>query len=205
MNLKDINDNPLSKRWKERYSSQPEEIQMALDELYNKNSKQYQLKLIKRKRIEPSDGDIFVLSPREGIYYFGKVLVGCIKHKSNDTFIDSKSLVFIFNTPSSELTFEDYFKDYNNLLISPVIVDSSYWKQGFFYTIGKETVTDEERSIDYGFYSIGKMKFFKENGEEIENTPKLLGTYGISTITGVAYQIEQEIIINPDLLKIKKK
>jgi len=41
----------------------------------------------------------------------------------------------------------------------------------------------------------------KEDGRELMHQPQILGTYGIVTITGIARNIEQELIINPDLLK----
>jgi hypothetical protein len=53
-NNKNINDNPLSRRWKKRYDEQPSDIKKRLDELYNQSSIQYQLKVIKRKRIMES-------------------------------------------------------------------------------------------------------------------------------------------------------
>ena len=35
---------------------------------------EYQVKIIKRKRIIPQKGDVFVVSPREGMYYCGVVV-----------------------------------------------------------------------------------------------------------------------------------
>jgi len=52
-NLKDINNNPLSRRWKKRYNEQPSDIKKMLDELSNQEFVQYQLNVIKRKRVIP--------------------------------------------------------------------------------------------------------------------------------------------------------
>lgn len=43
--------------------------------------------------------------------------------------------------------------------------------------------------------SIGKRKFFDEYGNDIQEEPSILGTYGVATISGVAYSINQELII----------
>lgn len=94
-----------------------------------------------------------------------------------------------------------FYSDYEHLLIEPTIVDKSYWSKGYFYTIGNEMVSDLEQNLDYGFYSIGKQKYYKENGEIMDHQPLLLGTYGIATITGIASDIEKELIFYPTLLE----
>ncbi len=201
MLLKGINDNPIANEWKKRYSSLTDEIKEKLDALNQMNSKEYQLKIIKKSKVAPVDGDIFVLSPREGIYFYGKVINAKINNLEKDTFIHRKILVFIFNRQTKELNTDNFKAEYNNLLISPEIVDASYWRKGLFYTVGNEPITEIERNLDYGFYKIGKGKYYKEDGHEITHQPKILGTYGIATLTGVASKVEKEIIINPEILE----
>ena len=48
---------------------------------------------------------------------------------------------------------------------------------------------------NYGFYRIGKGKFVDEYGNVLNCEPELLGCSGVVTITGIAYQITQELII----------
>jgi len=201
MNLKGINDNPLALEWKKRYSSQPFEVKEKLDALSKMPPKEYQLRTILKSKIPPRDGDIFLLSPRENIFFYGKVIKADIDHLEKDPFIHGKSLVFIFNVKTTLLNTEKYKADYKNLLIPPEIVDNSYWKKGLFYTVGTEQITEEERKLDYGFYKIGNGKYYKENGIEITHQPSILGTYGVATISGIASKIEKEIIINPEVLR----
>jgi len=201
MFLKDMNDNPIANEWKKRYSSQPDEVKEKLDALKQMRPKDYQLRTIKKSKVAPSDGDIFVLSPRENIFFYGKVINAEINHIEKSPFIHEKSLVFIFNIKTTELNCDKFKADYENLLINPEIVDSSYWKKGLFYTVGNEIITEAERKLDFGFYNIVNGKYCKENGIEIQHRPTILGTYGIATISGVAKIIEKEIIINPGILK----
>ncbi len=53
-----------------------------------------ELRLLKRTRKKPQDGDIFVMEPKENLFYFGKVI--------NDS-VESKNLkdgiLFIFTIP----------------------------------------------------------------------------------------------------------
>ena len=89
------------------------------------------------------------------------------------------------------------------MLINPIIVDDSYWRKGLFFNIGNVCLTELDREIDYGFYSIGisSGSFCKEDGMILNHVPKTIGIYGIATISGIASMIEKEIIINPKLLQ----
>ena len=126
MFLKGINDNPLSNKWKKRYSIQSDEVKEKLDALNQMNPKDYQLRSIKKSNVAPRDGDIFVLSPREDIFFYGKVLNAEINHLTKDTFINGNCLVFLFNRKTTELNSDKFKAEYDNLLISPVIVTNNY-------------------------------------------------------------------------------
>jgi len=82
-------------------------------------------------------------------------------------------------------------------------VDISYWNKGLFYTVGNVGISEYEENLDYGFYRIGINSnwYCKEDGRLLEGKPKILGVYGITTMTGIALQVEKELIINPKLLK----
>ena len=54
-----MNNNPLAMRWKERYNAQPEDIKKKLEELDKQDPREYQLKVIKRKRIIPQKATSF--------------------------------------------------------------------------------------------------------------------------------------------------
>ena len=122
---------------------------------------EYQLQVIKRKRIYPEIGDIFRICPRENIEYFGIVVNNHVNSKNED------------------------------LLIDPEIVGKEYWTRGYFFNVGHTEICEN----NYGFYSIGKCRFFDEYGDDIHEEPNLLGTYGVATISGIAYRINQELII----------
>lgn len=200
MLLSGINENPISSRWKKRLSEQPVEVQNKVKELNAKNPKDYQLKIIKKSKIGPKEGDVFLICPRDGVYFYGRVLKANIEHVEKDIFIHGKNVVVIFKCKTEILDMSKYSSNYNDILVGPEIVDSSYWSKGLFFTIANIPIEPYEEELDYGFYSIGKGKYFKEDGIELTQQPQILGTYGIATITGVARNIEKELIIDPNLL-----
>ncbi|MBM6752171.1 DUF4261 domain-containing protein [Mediterraneibacter glycyrrhizinilyticus] len=68
MDIADLSDNIISRRWKERCANLPDDKRKKLETFEHSD---YQLQVIKRKRIYPQPGDIFQINPREDIYFYG--------------------------------------------------------------------------------------------------------------------------------------
>lgn len=189
IDLKNINNNIISNRWKERCEKLPDEIKEKLNELDNSDVSDYQLQVIKRKRSYPEIGDIFQVNPRDDIYFYGVVLNNHIHNINGDDLL----LVLIFKQNIDiKGSISNGVKE-DDLLLPPQIVGKEYWTRGYFYNVEHY---DEILNVkDYGFYNIGKGKFFDEYGKELANQPKLLGIYGVATISGIARKINQELII----------
>ncbi len=186
VDLKNINNNIISNRWNERYEKLPNEIKEKLDNL---DVSKCQLQVIKMKKIYPEIGDIFKVNPMGDLFYYGLVVNNHINNINGEDLL----LIFIFNEGVNIKECISNGIGYDELLIPPQIVGKEYWTRGYFYNIEHY---NENFNIDScGFYSIGKGKFFDEYGNEISNEPKLLGTYGVATIIGIAGKISQELII----------
>lgn len=182
---------------------QSQEIKEKLDSFRNSD---YQLRVIKSTKPKINIGDVFLLSPRENIYFYGKVLKTNIKTINNDTFVEGKYTVFIHKCKTNQISLNNFNPNYDDLLINPSIVDISYWKKGYFFTIGNLPLTEIENTLNYGFYKLGISGirdgwFCTEEGEKIEHQPKIIGIYGVATITGISAEIEKEIIMDPLLIK----
>ena len=188
-NLKNINDNVIANQWKQRYTEQPDGIKEKLDELEKKELKDYQLQVIKRKRVYPQIGDIFKINPKEDITLYGIVINNHISNINGE-----ELLVILIFKEGVDITNIQY-EDMKNIqfLLPPQIVGKEYWTKGYFYNI--DHIDKISNIKDYGFYSIGKGKYFDEYGNEIKFVPQLLGTYGVVTISGIARKINRELII----------
>lgn len=189
IDIKNINNNIIANRWKARYEEQPLEIKEKLDKLDNASIDEYQLQVIKKKRIYPQVGDVFQVKPSKDIELYGVVVNNHINNINGDDLI----LVLIFKDKASIKKSINNGVKCDDLLIPPQIVGKEYWAKGYFYNIEHY---HETLNIDnYGFYSIGKGKFFDEYGNEIDGEPQLLGIYAVATIIGIAGKINQELII----------
>lgn len=194
LDLTHMYDNVLSRKWEERYSKQPLDIQKKLDELSEEDSRKYQLKVIKRKRIIPQTGDVFLVNPIQDIYFYGIVLNDNINNINGN----GLSVIMIFKSKTREQTIDNFTLDFDNILIGPCTVGKEYWSRGYFYNIAR---LDSIMKIDYGFYDVIDGKYYDEYEVELKHNPKYLGLFGVSTITGIAYHIKRELIMDNSLLK----
>ena len=185
---KTVERNLLAEHYKRRYDMQSKEVREKLDRLSEQDPKEYQVKILKRKRIIPQKGDVFVVSPKGGGYYCGVVISAGIE--ISDTY---SSVVFILDKEYESMDIDVKDLELENLLYYPEIVDKGYWSRGYFYNIGKQIEIPDD--LDYGFYSIGKECYVDEYRNRISRCPKLLGIDGVATGIGVARKINRELIL----------
>lgn len=185
----DINNNIIANRWKARCEKISDEKKNKLEKLSKAETSEYQLQVIKRKRIYPQKGDIFQIKPKRNILLHGIVINNHINNINGEDLL--LILIFKENVDVRESVSKEIKSD--DLLLSPQIVGKEYWTRGYFYNVDKY---DGTICIDnYGFYYIGKHKFCDEYGNELKEEPQLLGIYSVATIIGVAKKINQELII----------
>lgn len=189
VDFKSLNDNIISNQWKERYAQQPDEIKKKLDKLDNANATDYQLQVIKRKRIYPEIGDIFQVNPHNDIILYGVVINNHVNNINGEDLL----VVMIFKNEVDIKESISHGVKYDELFIPPQIVGKEYWTRGYFYNI--DTCNNINVDGNYGFYNYAKKRFVDEYGNEIIAQPALLGLYGVATISGVARKINQELII----------
>ena len=66
-----FNDNEFTNKAMERYNALDDGIKKRLDEMSEKDIDEYQLNVIKRKRVIPEKGDLFLVSPVRNIFFLG--------------------------------------------------------------------------------------------------------------------------------------
>ena len=181
------NNHPLAQRSKARYNRLSNDKKEKLEILDEMDIEEYQLRLIKRKRIKPQKGNLFVVSPKKDMYFWGVVMNSGI-----DVDGDNFSVVFILNERANGPEDVNIPTDLTNLLIYPSIVGNWYWNKGFFYNVGIDINIPD--NIDYGFYSVMDRMYVDEYRNPIGREPELVGIYGLSTGSGIAYKINYELI-----------
>lgn len=185
--------NIIQEVWERRYKTLSQETIDKIEKMYEGNPDDYQLEVIKRKRITPQKGDVFVVKPRNGIYFFGVVINSGIQlWDMNDVVV-----VLIFKNRTDSLTKVDFVPDYNNLLLRPCIVSKYYWNKGYFFNTGQKV--DIPSDLDYGFFDSLTNQYKNEYDEFIDREPCIAGMHAIYTYIGIAYDINIELYIDNSL------
>ena len=195
-----VRHNIFVERREKQLASMSEEQRKELAESHDKNL----LRLKRARKPVFSDGDIFVLSPVEGMYLYGRILQAKINNPDDD-WMSEGMLVFIFKTKSRDKSPDNFKLDYGNVLIGPEVVPRQYWTCGFFETVGNIPLTQEEKKLDYGFFNWDLDReigcFMKPSGKIILHEPKFLEQYGICTLSGIYSEIIFKSILDPELLQ----
>lgn len=149
-----------------------------------------------RKR--PKKGDVFVIQPKEGIYFFGKVVITNIT--SSDLMVNGWNLIYIYKGSGINLEISDTLDD-RDLLIPPQIVNNQGWLKGYFKTIGTLPITNKDNEFEYGFLDFKTKEYVDTEGKPLGYEPEMWIDYGLGSYGSVAYDVNQAIERNPDLLK----
>ncbi|MDR0986728.1 MAG: immunity 26/phosphotriesterase HocA family protein [Ruminococcus sp.] len=186
--------------WEERRNSLPLKLRKKLDSI-NYNT----VELIKIKAKRPKHictGDLFVLSPRENLYFYGHVLDGEIKTVDKRGAAEGNNLVVIYRLNTDEINAERFIEAYKpDFLFEPTIVDKRCWTHGMFYNIGNFDFDYNDPKYDFGFLDL-MSGIVNEKGEFLDHIPKWLDYRGITSHAGIAARLERELEIDPALLRL---
>lgn len=162
-----------------------------------------ELMKMKVSRKKPKEGDIFVVQPEIGKYFYGKVIR--INLPSKNIIIKGWNLIYIYSNGTRELVLPEKLNP-ENLLFPPQIVNNQGWLKGYFFTIGNIPLISEDILNDYGFlkeiHSLPEnQKFFvDEEGNKINKTPKFWTYFGLGSYGVIGRNIKKEIEKNPELI-----
>lgn len=137
-----------------------------------------QLIQMNKSRKKPCVGDVFVLQPIPGKFYYGKVIQ--TELQSRDSFIRGMFLIFIYDYCSAKKEII-YDLETNDLLIAPQIVNKQPWIKGYFETIGNVAVTTHENGMNLGFWDIARQRYVDISGNPLDTPPKVISIYGLGS------------------------
>lgn len=145
---------------------------------------------MKKTAKKPKEGDVFVLQPSKGIFYFGKVIETEVK--SIDSFVNGMTLIYIYQYWSYEKIIPQEL-DNKKFLIAPAVVNCQPWRKGYFETIGNIKVSQNEKNAELAFRNVLKDKYVDISGKEIENKPLICGIYGLASYGAIGKEVQKAI------------
>lgn len=147
---------------------------------------------MKKTRKKPKTGDVFVVQPIEGVYYYGKVIIS--KYRSEYEMYNGMPLVYIYDEFSTKIKMPQSLE---KILIAPLITNYGPWTQGYFQTIGNIPVLEKELDSNYGFvtYKASDIVTRKDplyldlHGNNIKGEPKYYHLYSLTSYSGINYEL----------------
>ncbi|HBT95593.1 MAG TPA: hypothetical protein DEB24_05685 [Coriobacteriia bacterium] len=191
--------------WNKRVSSLPVDIQKQLSDYNSKREMTDELVFIKKKRPKIEEGDVFVVQPRKGLYYYGRVLKAHVDvrfHRNENYKWRDSVVVCIYRSRTKDLSLRDFNPTYENLLVRPRYLTSKSFNSGYLFVLGNVPLTDEEKQLDYGFFSTTFWIMTDVYGNLIETTPRFIGMSALGNFGALARELKIEFIIDPSLLDL---
>lgn len=136
-----------------------------------------QLIVLKKSNKKPVEGDTFVLSIRDNLYCFGKVIRTNVE--SQDSFVNGMYLIYIFDYFSSSDVYTKSIEDNNILLVE--VINTQLWRKGFAKNIAFSEVTDKQKNEDFGFWDIIRETYVDVSGSKLGYIPKYKSVYGLGS------------------------
>ena len=181
-----LNYDPFLKEYNKKISNIKKDRQEKLDLIGSIPAKRKQLNIVKKTKEKPQKGDVFVIEPIKGEYYYGIVLEANIL--STKKWINNTNIIVIFNVKTRELDMKNYNPDFRNLIVRLSCVDNSYWEKGYFYKVGEDHATN----LKYGFFEFNKDcnggYFIDYNGNYLQYIPEIYNRLAIKTDIGIALE-----------------
>lgn len=200
-----LNYNPCRKRYDEWLSQFSLEQQRRITEIgddVNKSPKLIKLKR-NRKPVEVNVGDIFLVSNKDGLYFYGKVLQRVNTKHPKYHWSENCFVAFIFKCTTKEKNLYNYSPNYSDYVCGPELLDSSYWEKGYLEIIGNIPLTNEEKNLDIGFFDGNQNggSFLDAQGKILNHCPNYYEHIGFVTSWGISIELSIVYITDPSLLE----
>ena len=145
--MKLYSENIIREEWKKRLESLPQSTRAELERYSNTIDITDELIMIKRKRPTIKPGDVFVVQPKEGLYFYGRVLKSNVDvlFKGGPTYQWHDSLIVcVYRCKTKRLTLDYFEPSYDNLLVPPNYIDAGAFRSGYLYKIGNVPLSEYE-------------------------------------------------------------
>lgn len=123
------------------------------------------LRLLKRSTTKPVRGDVFALSPVDGLFLFGRVIRSDLPRGLAP--MPGAYLIYIYRGRSTEMQPQRSELRRSELLLAPLFINRMPWTKGYFQTVVNWPVSDEDLVAQHCFLSAGRGRYYDENFEEL--------------------------------------
>lgn len=131
---------------------------------------------LRPSRKRPRDGDVFALSPRPGVFLFGRVVsTGAMAGSA----LTGLNLIYIYDIQrSSPNPPQDSDLVPSRLLVPPIMTNRLPWSRGYFETVDHRDVHSSPLLTVHCFRDL-RGRYFDERGNELTAPIEPVGERGV--------------------------
>jgi len=123
------------------------------------------LRVHRRSRKRPRDGDVFVMMPPDEKYVFGRVM-GADLPRSRAPMPEA-TLIYVYRWRSQWKEPDRDQLNARGLLLPPIFINNLPWSKGYFETIGNSPLRGDDWLSQHFFWDALREVFVDENGRAL--------------------------------------
>lgn len=135
------------------------------------------LRTLNRSRAKPATGDIFAMSPRVGLFLFGRVIRADLPRELAP--MPGSYLVYIYRHTSTAMEPDPTDLVPAALLLPPLFINQMPWSRGYFQAVGHWPLTDGDLLPRHCFWSASRGRYFDEDFNELSRPIEPCGDWAL--------------------------
>ena len=145
------------------------------------------LRVLKRARRSPEVGDIFVLSPANGQFLFGRV----VATDANPLGVGGGILIYIYGARSSDKSPVPELRP-SELLVPPMMTNKLPWTKGYFEFVENRPMGPQDRLAQHCFKDT-RGWFFDEQRNRLPEPTEPVGQWGLHSYQTIDDEISNAL------------
>lgn len=138
------------------------------------------LKVLKKSRHRPREGDIFVMLPPDGLYLYGRVISTAVSSGFRGV---PCVLIYIYRPRSkTKLPVPDLSPQ--ELLVPPIITGTEHWREGYFEVVENRPLRPADQLAQHCFRD-SEGRYWDEKYNRLPHPIEPVGEAGLTLILGI--------------------
>ena len=138
------------------------------------------LRVLKRSNRLPSPGDVFRLSPADGVFLFGRVVQSDLPRERAP--MPGAYLVYLYRHRwcEGDPPRPDDLRP-GALLLPPLFINRMPWTKGYFETVATWPLTASDVLERHCFWSVARQRYVDEHSRELPGPLELCGEWALQS------------------------
>lgn len=153
------------------------------------------LRVLKRSRTKPVEGDLFVLSPRDGTFLFGRVIRADLPRERAP--MPGAYLIYIYRHRSGDMQPDRAELHPGALLLPPLFTNRMPWTKGYFQTVVNWPLSQSDMLAQHCFLSAIRGRYYDEDFNELRHAAEPCGDWSLRSYRAIDDEVSAALGIPP--------